>query len=543
MYGGTMLFKVNQTRFFGLMVTLVFNTAVGSEYFSVAKNENSIQFEHHNGDSGDFYYPEIVGAGAAMLDYDNDGDLDVYMVQSGKFTDNNKTDRLFKNLLIETKQLSFVDVTESMQLKNNHYGIGVVTADVNQDGWLDMYLTNLHENQLLINQKGQGFKAMALEDTAKWSSSASFCDINNDGFKDLYVSNYVDWSEKNNPKCFNGSSKRDYCGPNSFAGAKDVFYVNVNGQKLVDKTAEYFGDMPGMPGLNAVCTDVNNDGWYDFIVANDGKANLLWLNQKGQSFKEAGLFSGIAVNAEGVAEASMGMAVADYDLDGDEDVFFTHLMNESNTLYKNNGKGFFQDVTNRSKLSRESFAYTGWATGFIHVNNDIYPDLVVFNGAVADASDKNTAMTSLAQANQLFLNGPNAQFKTVTGQKWLMHEAVSRGAAFGDIDNDGDVDIMVNNNHGKAELLLNNLNPKHWLGLEFKQQEPANLMVELVHSSKNTRIHLRTDGAYASAHDDRLLLNEAQVAHFDRIKVTKKGKVILDQPLERQNKYISVELK
>ncbi len=543
MYGGTMLFKVNLARFLGLTMALMLSSAVYAEYFSVAKSENSIQFEHHNGGSNNFYYPEIVGSGVAMLDYDNDGDLDIYMVQSGPFVDNMKTDRLFKNLLIENKKLSFVDVTDAMKLKNDQYGIGVATADVNQDGWLDMYLTNLKHNQLLINQKGQGYKSMTIEEKPLWSSSASFCDINNDGYKDLYVSNYVDWSETNNPQCFNGSSKRDYCGPNSFAGAKDVFYLNVEGQQMVDKTAQYFSDMPGMPGLNAVCVDVNNDGWNDFIVANDGKANLLWLNQKGESFKEAGLFSGVAVNAEGVAEASMGMAIADYDLDGDEDVFFTHLMNESNTLYKNNGKGFFQDVTNRSKLSRESFAYTGWATGFIHVNNDIYPDLMVFNGAVADASDKNSSMASLAQVNQLFLNGPKAQFETVTNQKWLKQSAVSRGAAFGDIDNDGDVDIMVNNNHGKAELMLNNLNPSQWLGMVIKQQEPANIMVDLVHSSKNTRIHLRTDGAYASAHDDRLLLNEAQLGHFERIKISKNGQVVLDQPLMKHNKYITVELK
>ena len=517
---------------------------VQAEYFSKVDQDIAINFSHDNGNSQKFYYPEIVGSGVAMLDYDNDGDLDIYLIQSGQFNSNKMSDKLYKNLLVETNKLKFVDITDELKIQNKLYGNGISTADINNDGWLDFYLSNLEKNQLFINQQGKGFKQLSIEtESPSWSTSASFCDINNDGFQDLYVSNYVNWSQKNNPKCFNASSKQDYCGPGSFEGLKDSFYINDNGKNFIDKTTKYFPKMPKMPGLNVVCMDVNNDGWKDFIVANDGKANLLWLNQKGLSFKEAGLFSGLAVNAQGVAEASMGMAIADYDLDGDMDVFFTHLMNESNTLYKNNGKGYFQDVTNRSKLSRDSFAYTGWATGFLQVNDDIYPDLIVFNGAVADASNKDSAMSSLKQSNQLFLNSKEAKFSTIKNESWLLQKAISRGAAFGDIDNDGDVDIMVNNNNGKAELLLNNQNPKQWLGLIIKQKNHKNMNVELVHANKSMQIYQQTDGAYASAHDNRLVLNQAQLQYFDSIRISIDKKTVLEQPLTSTNKYTTLEIK
>ncbi|HHL31158.1 MAG TPA: VCBS repeat-containing protein, partial [Oceanospirillales bacterium] len=355
--------------------------------------------------------------------------------------------------------------------------------------------------------------------------------------------NYVDWSIANNPKCFNASSKGDYCGPDSFKGLKDTFYLNHKGQDLIDKTADYFNNMPAMPGLNVVCVDVNQDGWNDFVIANDGKENLLWLNQKGKSFKQAGLFSGLAVNAQGVAEASMGMALADYDLDGDMDVFFTHLMNESNTLYQNNGKGFFRDISNRAKLSRDSFAYTGWATGFIHVNDDIYPDLLVFNGAVADASKKNDGMAALQQSNQLYLNSKAGTFTTISDEAWLQQKYISRGAAFADLDNDGDVDVLVNNNNDRAQLLLNNQNPIKWQGIKLVLATPQNISIELIGDKQTMLLNPHNDGSYASAHDNRLVFNQAQLAHFKQLRISNAEKVLLLQPLTATNSYQNMYIK
>ncbi len=516
---------------------------VHAEYFSNIRDQIGFEFIHNNGNSQNFYYPEIVGSGVALLDFDNDGDLDIYLIQSGEFKNNKLKDMLFENQLNQEKSLSFKSKEHSFLNKSISYGIGITVGDVNNDGRQDIYLSNLKQNQLLINKDGTGFNPLKIDEKQHmWSSGASFCDINNDGYKDLYVSNYVDWSANNNPKCFNASSKQDYCGPSSFSGLKDSFYLNDKGRNFIEKTQQFFPKMPKMPGLNVVCNDINNDGFSDFIVANDGKENLVWLNQNGQSFKEAGMFSGLAVNAQGVSEASMGLAMSDYDLDGDLDVFFTHLMNESNTLYNNNGKGFFSDVTNRSKLSTQSYAYTGWAAGFLMVNNDIYPDLVVFNGAVADASQKNKDQPSLKQANQLFLNAENKVFSQIKDEKWLNEKAVSRGAAFGDIDNDGDIDIVVNNNNGPADILINNLNPEKWMGIKIIDPENRSLKVELYNEKHAMRLNTNTDGSYASAHDDRIVINQAQIEYYKGIRIISNSTILLEKPLIHNNKYTTIKI-
>jgi hypothetical protein len=516
-----------------------------AQYFELLDESNGVDFNHNMGNSNDFYYPEIVGSGVALIDFDNDGDLDIYMVQSGAFKDNSQGDQLYKNLLMENKKLSFTNVTKEYGISNREYGIGVAVADVNNDGWQDLLVTNLHQNKLLLNQSGKSFK---LDTTSifsdVWSVSASFCDINNDGWEDLYVSNYVNWSTENHPKCYNSKSKQDYCGPSSFQGLKDSFYLNNKG-KLENKTSDFFNKMPNLPGLNVICQDINDDGWNDFIVANDGERNLLWLNQSGKFFKETGYLSGLAVNSEGKPEASMGMASADYDLDGDLDVFFTHLMNESNTLYKNNSNGFYQDVTNKAGLSRNSFAYTGWAAGFIHVNNDIFPDLLIFNGAVADTNKSGDAKAMLEQSNQLLLGSQTQKF-ILTDEASLKLARVSRGAAFGDLDNDGDIDVVANNNNSKAEVFINQLNPKKWIG--YTQNSAKDTQIFLVNKNKNLKFRLNTkrDGSYASAQDGRVLINESQLNKFESLDVYRQKKLILSiklSELENLNSYQKLEIK
>jgi hypothetical protein len=516
---------------------LIFFRNASADYFTELSKESGLEFLHDNGNSHQFYYPEIVGSGVALIDNDNDGDLDIYMIQSGRFVQNKKNDKLFKNTFIENNKLAFIDVTNQYELENFGYGIGVAKADINNDGWEDLLLTQLNHNQILLNQQGKSFKSINLK-SKNWSTAASFCDINNDGFQDVYISNYVDWSPKNNPKCFNASSKQNYCGPDSFSGLKDTFYLNEN-KNLINKTHVYFPNMPALPGLNVVCRDVNQDGWNDFIVANDGKANLLWLNQQGKSFKESGLLSGLAVNAQGATEASMGMAIGDFDIDGDDDVFFTHLMSETNTLYKNNANGSFQDITNRTKLAKSGFAYTGWSTYFLMVDNDIYPDLVVFNGAVEDTKPDTDLETDLKQSNQLYMNINGKHYNTVINEPWLQNKDVTRGVAFGDLDNDGDVDMVVNNNNGNAQILLNNLNPKNWLGFQIEGTKNINFEIELSNKTQKFKVNSKTDGSYASAHDSRVVINGAQLATFEIINFYKHTKLIKSMRLSKipHNKY------
>lgn len=524
-------------RFF--CISLFLSLSCEAQYFQ--RSESFFDFKHNPGDSKDFFYPEIVGSGVAVIDYDKDGDLDVYLVQSGELKQESSKyqDKLFRNLQVETGHLKFVDVSKNLEIRQSSYGIGVAIADVNNDGWDDIFLAQLNKNVLLLNQKGKRFiESSRLESKNHWSVSASFCDINKDGLQDLYVANYVQWSPANNPKCYNSKSKRDYCGPSSFLGFEDEFYLQSEDKGLVVATKEFFPQMKPAAGMNVVCRDINSDGYSDFIVANDGEKNLVWLNQEGKSFKEFGLFSGLAVNLEGKPEASMGIATADFDLDGDNDVLLTHLMDETNTLYANSGKGFFQDVSNRKGVAQDSKAFTGWAAGFLHVNDDIYPDLMVFNGAVADTyqfKDK----SSLSQPNQLYLNSPQTKFKSVE-EKSLQNSKSSRGASFADIDNDGDVDVIVSNSNDKPDVFLNQLNPKKWYGLVVPNPSAYTVILENSETGLKQQISLSSDGSYASANDSRLIVNQAQLQQFDRLRLLKGSesvKLLAFKDLKNPNQY------
>jgi hypothetical protein len=240
------------------------------------------------------------------------------------------------------------------------------------------------------------------------------------------------------------------------------------------------------------------------------------------------------------------MASADYDLDGDLDIFFTHLMNESNTLYKNNSKGYYQDVSNKVALSRDSFAYTGWATGFLHINEDIYPDLLIFNGAVADTNKSGMAKPNLEQANQLFLGSKSGKFQLVKDDKSLNISKVSRGAAFGDIDNDGDLDVVANNNDAAAEIFINQLNPVKWFGFNRIIDTRIEAMLINEESGLKYQLQLKIDGSYASSQDGRIIISDSQLESFDALNFYQDKKLLKSfklDTLQNSNSYTTIKLK
>ncbi|MCF6301152.1 MAG: VCBS repeat-containing protein [Proteobacteria bacterium] len=240
------------------------------EYFAEL---TGLQFNHINGLTEEYYYPEIVGSGVAVFDFENDGDMDLYFVQSGGFENNNHVDELWINQL-DMGKLGFKKSLE-LTKENTEYGIAVASADINKDGFIDLAISNLGGNFVLINQLGKSFNKILLSSTesSSFSASASFCDINNDGWLDLYVSNYVNWSRENNPVCYANSTQRDYCGPTAFKGQKDDFFLNDHGNLILSNTT-MFPTINEAPGLGVVCRDFNNDGWKDFVVANDGSRNF-----------------------------------------------------------------------------------------------------------------------------------------------------------------------------------------------------------------------------------------------------------------------------
>jgi hypothetical protein len=351
-----------------------------------------LDFVHFNGMSGEYYFCEHMGAGAALFDYDADGDLDAYLVQGAMLPPDRDPatatfpprgplgDRLFRNRLVETGQLGFEDVTAEARIDARGYGMGATTGDYDRDGWIDLYVTRFGTDALLRNRGDGTFEdvtAAAGADDPRWGASAAFLDYDEDGWPDLFITHYVDFTLDNHKPCYSVSSARDYCGPLSFEPIPDKVFRNRGDGTFEDVTAASHVAQTYGAGLGIVWADYDGDGDRDVYVANDTHPNQLWLNQDDGTFRDEALLRGCALNEDGKAEASMGVDSGDYDEDGDEDLFMTHLTDETNTLYRNDGAGTFDDVTAESRLGLPSFPFTGWGTSFLDYDNDGWLDLLV----------------------------------------------------------------------------------------------------------------------------------------------------------------------
>ena len=521
----------------GLCLVLALSTqaAASPPVFKDVSAQVGINFIHFNGMSGQYYFPEMTGAGGALFDFDNDGDLDIYLLQGGMLGQGKTlkdallpppsiplTDRLLRNELIgkngKVGPLAFTDVTEQSGLQISGYGMGVISGDYNNDGWIDLYITQYGSNHLLKNNGDGSFSNVTAESKTgddSWSTSAAFFDYDHDGWLDLYLTNYVDYSVESNKVCYAKSSRQDYCGPAAFTPLHDRLFHNLgNGQFEEVSDQLLVGYQPGA-GLGVVTADLNQDGWVDIYVANDGQANQMWLNQRGEKFSNEALFAGTAVNHQGRAEASMGIDVGDFDRDGDPDLFMTHLMGETNTLYINQGGALFDDQTMQYGLGSSSFPYTAFATSWLDYNSDGWPDLMVFNGAVRALQPllNSDDPYPLHQPNQLFHNNAGQGFSEISyaAGSALRDSHVSRGAAFGDVDNDGDRDVLVFNNNGPTRLLLN-VAPKlrPWAGLRLTggqvRRDMLGSEVTLMQDDKPLQwLRAGSDGSYCSANDPRIL--------------------------------------
>ena len=454
--------------------------------FKEVAAETGLQFRHFTGATGEFFMPEIMGSGVALFDFDGDGDLDVYLPQGTRLdvtkpelfpppAGQERVHRLFRNELKEAGRLRFTDVTERAGVGHNGYGMGTATGDYDNDGDLDLYVTNFGHNVLYRNNGNGTFAdvtSAAGVDDERWSASAAFLDYDRDGDLDLFVANYIDFSTKGNKNCFASTGERDYCTPSIYRPVPARLFRNEGGEKFVDLTlASGIGSAFG-PGLGVACADFNADGWLDIYVANDGAANILWMNKRDGTFEEVGLMSGAAYAVDGVARAGMGIASGDFDNDADEDLIVTNLRREGSTLYRNEGKGLFRDATAEFGLAQSSFLSTGFGAGWFDYDNDGRLDLFTANGAVTLLETQKGTPYPFAQRNQLFHNqGPARKFAETTAAAGPAFERaeVSRGAAFGDIDNDGDIDIVVSNNNGPARLLRNeNGSRSHWLQVRLQ---------------------------------------------------------------------------
>ena len=499
--------------------------AAGPAIFEEHAAAAGLDFVHRNGASGEYLLPEIMGAGAALFDYDGDGDLDVFLVQGGPvFGDGagdsaTYRDRLFRNELVETGELGFVDVTEASELRSDGIGMGVAAGDADGDGWVDLYVTNLGSNHLWRNRGDGRFEDVTTRagvDDPGWSVPALFFDPDGDGDLDLFVGNYLDFNRGTHTVCAAAVGGADYCSPRSFTPQPDRFFRNL-GKGTFEEATERTG-LAGAHAytLGAVAIDADGDRWLDLYVANDWTPNHLWLN-RGDRFEDGAPIAGVAVNAGGVAEAGMGVDAADFDGDADEDLFLAHLTGETNTLYRNEGRGLFRDATLAAGLGAPSLPWTGFGAAWVDIDNDSRLDLVVVNGAVRRMA-KPGGLTDFGQPNQVFRNLGDGTFEETSDQAGpaFNDDLVSRGAAFGDVDNDGDTDILVNNNGGPVQLFLNTIGQnRSWIGLRVVRGSPERdahgAVVELRLSDGRTITRrVRTGMSYASSSDPRILFGLAE---------------------------------
>ena len=516
------------------------------EWFKDATVDTHLDFVHVNGMTGQFYYPEIIAPGAALLDYDNDGDLDVFLVQGGSLdgptsapgADSTTGGQLFRNDLEVrpdgTRVVQFSNVTNAAGIEATAYGMGAAVGDYDNDGCVDLYVTALGQNQLYRNGCDGTFTLAHAAGVADrgWSVSSAFLDFDRDGWLDLFVGHYLNWDRSLNTSCLGPSGKRVYCAPAVYLAQQSQLYRNNRDGTFSNVTAAAGMSARFGPALGVTTADFNADGWIDFYVANDGQENQLWMNQRDGTFRDLALISGAAWSDPGKAKAGMGVDAGDADDDGDEDVFVTNLSGEGHDLYVNDGTGNFDPRSAAAGLKHPSLPFTGFGTAWLDIDNDGWIDLMTVNGTVQriDALVRENDPMPLRQRKQLFRNLGNGRFEDLTSRAGAVFERrdVGRGAAFGDLDNDGDTDVVVGNNNGAAQLLLNMVGSRnHWIGLRLvapgasgRARDTLGARVTILRNGQPARTRrARADGSYASANDPRVLVGLGPSGKRPRVRV------------------------
>ncbi len=471
-----------------------------------------LHFVHERGASGEHHLPETMGSGLAWLDYDGDGWLDLYAVQSGPFPGggDRAANRLYRNRGDgRDGEPTFEDVTEASAAGHRGYGQGVVAADADGDGRSDLYLTNFGSDALLLNRGSGRFEDVTVEaglGLGGWSSSAAFADYDQDGYLDLYVARYVGYDLADPLFCAAaGDSRRDYCHPSLFRGAGDRLYRN-RGDATFEERAAIAGAKASR-GLGVLFADLDGDHLADLYVANDLDVNFLYRNRGDGTFEDLSLLSGAGLNGRGEAEAGMGVAAGDVDGDGDPELMVTHFDVETNTLYKNLGGMIFEDVSAQSGFGPASFNQLGFGIAAADFDSDGDLDVYVANGHIQE--DPQRQGVGYAEGDLLLVGDGEGGFVAAECGPAFELEEVGRGVAAADYDNDGDPDLAVLNSGGRLRLLRNEGTPADWIGLDLRGRLPngqaVGARVRLTTSNGRRTRWVTAGGSYLSSHDKRLL--------------------------------------
>jgi hypothetical protein len=488
--------------------------------FENRQKQSGVTFVLNNGTTPDKPIIDSVLGGVALLDYDNDGYLDIFFTNGATIPGLTKDRADFSNRLYHNNHDgTFTDVTDRAGLRGEGYSMGVAAADYDNDGWTDLYVTGVNRNILYHNNgdgtfsdvtNRAGVGGVSASGKKLWSVSAAWIDYDNDGRLDLFVTNYVDWSPENSQVC-GAPGKRLTCPPSLYKGEPNILYHNNGDGTFTDVSAATGIAGQIGKGMGVAIADYDGDGWMDIFVANDNERNFLFKNRGGRGFDEVGVESFVAYTDNGIPVSSMGVDFRDWNNDGKPGLFVTALGGETFPLFHDEGNGFFSDDSYKAGIGFRSFKMSGWGAGIQDFDNDGYKDLFSANSHVSENADIDPQQ-HYRQANAVFRNLHNGTFQDVSGQAGaaMQARAAHRGCAFGDLNNDGKMDVVVSAIGSPAELLYNtSANGNHWILIQTtgikSNRDGIGTRIKLTSESGLMQYnHVTTAGSYASSSDPRV---------------------------------------
>jgi hypothetical protein len=508
----------------------------------ISEKAGLTKWHHKMGTPEKKFILEQIGSGVALLDYDNDGWLDIYIVNGSTYDAmSGKVEPPHAALFHNNHDGTFTDVAAKAGVTNNRWGFGVAVGDFDNDGWPDLYVTNFGKNRLYHNNHNGTFTDVAEKagvTLGNWSTGASFGDYDGDGRLDLFVPGYVHYDLAKPPRSGADAAVLAFCqyrgvtvscGPRGLDGEPDHLFHNNGDGTFTDVSVKAgVSDPHHFYGFSSTFVDVNNDGKVDLLVANDSSSNYLYLNNGDGTFEDASYGSGFALNQSGRETASMGLAVGDYKNTGMVDLYTTTFSDDYNTLFENKGDGNFSEITSRTGIAEITYPFLGWGTGFIDYDNDGWKDILVVNGHIFPQVDTHNWGTSYSERPLLFHNvdhGKRFEIVPAVEGSGLADVIPGRGAAFGDLFNDGKIDVVINAMDHTPVLLRNvSSDTNHWVGLKLiggpkSPRDAVGATVYLDSGGMRQRGDVMSGGSYESSNDQRLHFGIGQSSTVDGVEI------------------------